>query len=300
MASESKELEGVDQVLEGEASDVDWSELLKKAHPDHGGSKEELQRVLGLREKHRESQEPGGINGFKEDLLDSLEGVYSRFTAFNPSFGFDIDFDFFSNGSGEASEGSKDAVLGSLPEPDYDPELEQEYQTLLGVDGLSEEHAQEALNYGGNSSMARQILEAEWKIVNAEEYLDWDNFSEGSLTGEAELILSEFSRSDREEMINSMIEESDQYGEITKTWTQHGNLMGYSTSEGHPVKLIDSYEDLEDRVDARSQSLGDIIRENKRDIDEYGKAAVNSIVNPEIEGDIEDDKLISYIENKIN
>ncbi len=295
MASVDEHFDFDGEVLEDDSRNVDVKEMIKQAHPDHGGSKEELQRALEIKDELEEKEDEWSI---LEYLTETSMSAYDSFRDYLPGFP-DLGSILFFNGEDNEEELQ---VVTELPEVSKKVEMAEEYQKLLSIEGFNEEHAEEALEYEGNTQMARKVLETEWKIDNLPQYLDWDKFSQGSLKGDAELILSEYTEEQREELIQELIEQqSPEYGEITKTWTQEqGHLMGYSTEKGHPVKLIDSYEQLNNRIEKREESLIDMMKDAKQQIDNYGKAATKSIVDQNIERKINDQDLLNYIESRIN
>jgi hypothetical protein len=301
MASTGSESEGLEEsMLEGEPESEDLDQMLKEAHPDNGGSREEFQRVLELRERQKKHRENGEDEGILESILDQGREAYDVLTGSLPTVTGNGSNGYLGKLGGIFGSDEEEDSARELPEPGVEDVMQEEYRKLLEIDGIEHEHAVEALEYDGNTQLARKAIEAEWKIDNAENYLDWQNFSQSSVSGEAELILTELDRDEREEIIGDLAEtSSEDYGEITQTWTQHGHLMGYSTEKGHPVKLIDSYEQLDHRIEKRENSLMDMVRETKNQVEEYGKAAVKSIIDPETNGEIDDQELLQYADARI-
>jgi len=182
---------------------------------------------------------------------------------------------------------------------DFKQPKSPEIHKLSQIKGIDQEYAEEVAEYQGNTEMARKVLETEWKIENIEEYIEWDQFSKGSLTGEAEYLIAELGEKERRELIKDM----SQADEISTTWQdRHGNLMGYDKEKQRATKLVDSYDQLEQKIDrkySKENSLRHMINETKQQIDDYQKAALKSITNAKNKT-IEDEKLVEYVEDKLD
>ncbi|MFB6208840.1 MAG: hypothetical protein ABEJ56_01730 [Candidatus Nanohaloarchaea archaeon] len=168
------------------------------------------------------------------------------------------------------------------------------YSTLMQIEGIDEDEAEEIMEHDGNSKMARKILETEYKKENLEKFIDWDTFAKGSTYSESEYLFAEMDEDERHEVIDKMVENSS----ITKTWTQGDTLMGYDEDKGHPVALIYSYEQKMENMANSSSGISEMLEDAGQYVNDYGKSALKSLEVEEATGSIEEEKLVEYINSE--
>lgn len=293
-----------------------YREAARKIHPDREGDAEQFKRLKDLKEeveeRHRRSREHarqpgsrhdqdggGGLVSKAKDLLGGLverekEEVYQA-----DSHGIDVPAS-----SGNGHGGSPDR----RGEVDWQQIMKEGGYSKLGeLTEITPGYLEEVKDYDGNFEMARRLLELDWKLDNAEQYLDGEKFSEGSLQGEAEMLLAGLEEGRRRSLVEKLAEKgelpgSSQYGEITQAWFQEDTLMVYDAEEGHPVKF-EFYDELRDSIDKLGQDGSGIEamrKEALKQVDDYEKAAVASLADPGVEGSIDRDELMSYLDSRFS
>ncbi len=188
---------------------------------------------------------------------------------------------------------------------------EDGYSNVLDIEDVKKEDLEYIRERGEDIQLARKVLETEWKMDNVEDYLNWEHFSEGSLSGEAELLLSGMDRDERTETIRRMGEQGelpdreDQLS-LTSVWEDRwGNLMGYDESRGKQVKLVDSYNELEERLqkmEENGESLEHMIEGAREKIDDYNSSVLKSLIREDggylTSGDVKEEKLLEYVDEE--
>lgn len=248
-----------DVVLDSAEAADDHLELIRRVHPDHAGSNE-------LFRAHQRLKKAGLI---EEHFKSTSETKASEST-------------------GESVDESY--TISALP-----GFQNCEYQEALDI-APSPEIAQELVSYDGNVELARNVLETEWKIDNAAQYLSSEMFSEGSLACEAELILGELDEENRKETVQQLVESNQIYEKesenITTTWFQNDTLMGYDEEKGHNVRL-DFYDDIREKTNSIEPGLTEMVEDAKEEIEDYELASFKAV--SEVEGYVEDKELESYL-----
>lgn len=202
----------------------------------------------------------------------------------------------FSNEVFESSNGSS--------ELDYiETEIEVKDEPGLEVPGkvsLDREAVGELDGYDDNFEFARKALELEWKRENVEDYLSLEEFSDGNLSSEAEILLKEKSSSERNEIIRSLVYESDHNLSSVYVHDDWGHLMGYDQDKGKWTTLVRNYDDIIDMD--REDRVSDMLEDAKEVVDDYEKAAVKSVLQSDgsyvTEGEIGEEKLLGYLEEQ--
>lgn len=259
LGSGMTKLDYEDVVLDSAEAADNRLELIRRVHPDHAGSNE-------LFRAHERLKQDGLIEEY-----------------------------FESEQTNEQENKADEAFSNQLGLPGFQ---NNEYREALDM-APNQETAIDLINYEGNVDMARKVLETEWKIDNAAQYLGSEMFSEGSLAGEAELILGELDEENRKDTIQQLVEENRIYEEvsenITSTWFQNDTLMGYDEEKGHNVRL-DFYDDIKASADDNKQVLSSMIEDTKEGLEDYELGALKSVNYAD--GSIDDRLLEDYLSSQ--
>lgn len=294
-----KELNRVDPPLGTHLRSIE-KEIIDKADPLIETSPEQFE-VLDL------SEEYFSMEQLSDDLRDEKSRLESEISKESQSI--------LSNAVGEVKRmGKKNASaqiksLDNILEKEFDSDG---YNDISDLKDITSDYVSDIEQYEGKVEMARVALEWEYKVDNVEEYLDWESFSEGSNAGEAERLLAELDEERRTEVIKNMAEEGSlpQYeGEkqISSVWQDRwGNLMGYDQGEGKAVKLVDSYDQMEEKIESierSGSSIKDMLEDAKSVVGDYEKAFLKSLQQEDGEylssGEIDEKELLEYVdENK--
>ncbi len=209
--------------------------------------------------------------------------------------------------AGQVDRVDAHAIPGQLES--LDNALKPEKTGFMGIEGLDSGYVEEVKDYDGNVELAGKVLETEWKIDNIEEYVDWESFSQGSLAGEAEMLLAELEEDERTELVKKMATQGELPGEesyeVSSVWEDRwGNLMGYDQNEGKAVKLVDSYDELGEKLEETEGRLSGMVEDARQNIQEFDKAALKALYVREddyvAENGMSAEKLLDYAERNLD